>query len=75
MGEDDGPGRRGQLLVSRPLLLLKDAPANRAEKWRSRAIALYEDKRAKALLGVIGALALGVIGNKMPILSRSLRPT
>lgn len=54
-----------RFLVSRPLVFLKEIPGSHVERWKIAVKSTYANKRVKAVLGVVGALILGVIGNKL----------
>lgn len=54
-----------RLLVSEPLKLMDSTPLRRRERWKVAILAVYRHRYSRPVLGAFGALALGVIGNKL----------
>jgi hypothetical protein len=54
-----------KLLVDKPLALLEFAPKSRFDRWKASALSAYRHRYAKATLAVLGALVVGIIGNKL----------
>jgi len=56
------------LLVSNPLDLIGTQPTRRVENWQARLLNIYRYKYTRPTLAALGALILGIIGNKLAAL-------